>query len=184
MIRKNQISREASLDRHEHAVTHLNRASTNDGEIGIRDQIEEASEFQIVDECPLLNKDAAVREVFCNKHLAAIQIQSYFRGGLSRRQFLRLRMATIIIQKYIRMLRCSKEYRQYKNVVASAIVIQSSVRGWIARREVHRHRRLIILVQVSFIWTSSDRLSLLDIFDPFVSFLEIFICLKDVFHFS
>ncbi|XP_038893578.1 abnormal spindle-like microcephaly-associated protein homolog isoform X2 [Benincasa hispida] len=148
MIRKNQISRDvASLDRHNRAVTHLNIASIPDGKIGISDQIKEASGFQIVAECPILNKDVVVSEASCNKHLAAIQIQSYFRGGLLRRQFLSLRMATIVIQKNIRMLRVWKEYRHYKNVVTSAIVIQSSVRGWIARREGHRQRRLIVLVQ-------------------------------------
>lgn len=185
MVRKNQISRVVSLDRHDRAVTHLNRTSITDGEIGISDQIKEASKFQIVaDACPILNKDVMVSEAFCNKHLAAVQIQSYFRGGLLRRQFLSLRVAAIIIQKNIRMLRCWKEHKHYKNEVISAIVIQSSVRGWIARREGHKHRRLIILVQVSFIGTSSDRLSWLDILDSFISFLESSIYVLKVFSIS
>ncbi|XP_023518999.1 abnormal spindle-like microcephaly-associated protein homolog isoform X1 [Cucurbita pepo subsp. pepo] len=150
MIRKKQISREVAhlnIDRCDRAVTHLNIASIADGDIGIRDQIKEASELQIVaEECPILNKDVVVSEAFC-KHLAATQIQSYFRGWLLRRQFLSLRRATIVIQKNIRMLRSWKEYKHYKNGVKSALVIQSSVRGWIARREGHRHRRLVIQVQ-------------------------------------
>lgn len=156
MIRKKQISREVAhlnIDRCDRAVTHLNIASIADGDIGIRDQIKEASELQIVaEECPILNKDVVVSEAFC-KHLAATQIQSYFRGWLLRRQFLSLRRATIVIQKNIRMLRSWKEYKHYKNGVKSALVIQSSVRGWIARREGHRHRRLVIQVQVSLIGT-------------------------------
>lgn len=153
MIRKNQVSREvASSDRHGRAVTHLNIASIADEEIGIIDQIKETPELQVVaEECPILNKVVVESEVFCNENLAAIQIQSYFRGGLLRRKFLSLRMATIVIQKNIRMLRCRKEYTYNKNVVTFAIVIQSSIRGWIARREGHRQRRLIILVQVSFL---------------------------------
>ncbi|TYJ99369.1 abnormal spindle-like microcephaly-associated protein-like protein [Cucumis melo var. makuwa] len=149
MIRKNQVSREvASSDRHGRAVTHLNIASIADEEIGIIDQIKETPELQVVaEECPILNKVVVESEVFCNENLAAIQIQSYFRGGLLRRKFLSLRMATIVIQKNIRMLRCRKEYTYNKNVVTFAIVIQSSIRGWIARREGHRQRRLIILVQ-------------------------------------
>lgn len=156
MIRKHQISREvASLDRHDSAVPHLKIASIPDGEMRISDQIKEASEFQIVsEECPILNEDVVVSEAFCNEHLAAIQIQSHFRGGLLRRQFLSLRIAAVVIQKNIRMLRCWKEYRHYKNVVTSATVIQSSVRGWIARREGHRQRHLIVLAQVSFFATS------------------------------
>ncbi|CAK9327330.1 unnamed protein product [Citrullus colocynthis] len=149
MIRKHQISREvASLDRHDSAVPHLKITSIPDGEMRISDQIKEASEFQIVsEECPILNEDVVVSEAFCNEHLAAIQIQSHFRGGLLRRQFLSLRIAAVVIQKNIRMLRCWKECRHYKNVVTSATVIQSSVRGWIARREGHRQRHLIVLAQ-------------------------------------
>ncbi|XP_022139862.1 abnormal spindle-like microcephaly-associated protein homolog isoform X3 [Momordica charantia] len=147
--RKNQIStEESSLERHDWGIAELIRASITDGEMDIIDKIKEESDVQIVaEECPILNEDVVVNKAFCNKHLAATKIQSYVRGGLLRRQFLSLRMATIIIQRNIRMLRCRREYEHYKNVVTSAIVIQSLVRGWIARRECHRHRRLVIIVQ-------------------------------------
>lgn len=155
--RKNQIStEESSLERHDWGIAELIRASITDGEMDIIDKIKEESEVQIVaEECPILNEDVVVNKAFCNKHLAATKIQSYVRGGLLRRQFLSLRMATIIIQRNIRMLRCRREYEHYKNVVTSAIVIQSLVRGWIARRECHRHRRLVIIVQVRIFWTSN-----------------------------
>ncbi|XP_055960444.1 myosin-15 isoform X2 [Mercurialis annua] len=84
---------------------------------------------------------------FISTRTAAIAIQSYCRGLLTREMYIKKRetAAAVSIQKYVRswLLRCA-----YSKLLLTAIVVQSNVRGFLVRqRFLHakRHRAATII---------------------------------------
>lgn len=82
-------------------------------------------------------------------YFAATKIQSYYRGWLTRKNFVDQKQAAITIQSIFRSARCLRDFHSCKQETLSVITIQSYVRKWIAKRDVYRHKSQIILIQVN-----------------------------------
>ncbi|KAL3519477.1 hypothetical protein ACH5RR_017626 [Cinchona calisaya] len=84
------------------------------------------------------------------QHLAAIKIQSHFRGLLMRKCLMEEKNSILKIQSILRCLRHLRDLQCYRKKCISATIIQSHVRGWIARRRAYMLRSHTIMIQTHF----------------------------------
>uniref|UniRef100_A0A8C8JA37 Myosin motor domain-containing protein n=1 Tax=Oncorhynchus tshawytscha TaxID=74940 RepID=A0A8C8JA37_ONCTS len=91
------------------------------------------------------------RRRYIKTRWATLTIQRYTRGALARRlaDLLRYTKAALIIQKTYRMVAIRQMFLMIREVVAerAAVLLQSAVRGWLARLAYRRVRAAIVLMQ-------------------------------------
>uniref|UniRef100_A0A6Q2Z5V9 Uncharacterized protein n=1 Tax=Esox lucius TaxID=8010 RepID=A0A6Q2Z5V9_ESOLU len=80
---------------------------------------------------------------------AAVVIQRYWRGYLTRQIYTMLRNSTITVQAFTRGWLARKRYRKMVEV-QKALVLQKYARAWLARRRFQTLRRLVHNVQLSY----------------------------------
>ncbi|XP_032240895.2 abnormal spindle-like microcephaly-associated protein homolog [Nematostella vectensis] len=88
----------------------------------------------------------AVARNYCTLRLAAIVMQSHYRGQVARRFVRRIRAAVLIQAAY----RSSTARRQYTSLRDSVVVIQRNVRRCQAQRSYRRLRCAVIFVQRTY----------------------------------
>ncbi|XP_077440379.1 abnormal spindle-like microcephaly-associated protein [Vanacampus margaritifer] len=92
-----------------------------------------------------------VRTDLKKRHQGATVIQSAVRMHLSRKRYILLQSAAIIIQsRYRALLRCREQQRVYKEQKKAALQIQAGYRGWIVRKEFKRKNNAIKVIQAMF----------------------------------
>uniref|UniRef100_A0AAZ3Q506 Myosin VC n=1 Tax=Oncorhynchus tshawytscha TaxID=74940 RepID=A0AAZ3Q506_ONCTS len=79
---------------------------------------------------------------------AAVVIQRYWRGHLTRQIFRMVRSSSIIIQAFTRGWIARKRYK--KVLCCKALILQKYARAWLARRRFQTLRRLVHNVQLSY----------------------------------
>uniref|UniRef100_A0A8C8M4S0 Myosin VC n=1 Tax=Oncorhynchus tshawytscha TaxID=74940 RepID=A0A8C8M4S0_ONCTS len=80
---------------------------------------------------------------------AAVVIQRYWRGHLTRQIFRMVRSSSIIIQAFTRGWIARKRYKKMVEV-QKALILQKYARAWLARRRFQTLRRLVHNVQLSY----------------------------------
>ncbi|XP_077390631.1 abnormal spindle-like microcephaly-associated protein [Festucalex cinctus] len=92
-----------------------------------------------------------VRTDLKKKHKAATVIQSAFRMRLSRKRYILLKSAVIIIQsRYRALLHCKAQQGAYKEQKKAALKIQAVYRGWRGRKEFKRRNKAVRAIQALF----------------------------------
>ncbi|XP_033823804.1 unconventional myosin-Va-like [Periophthalmus magnuspinnatus] len=83
---------------------------------------------------------------FDKLRLACVRIQKTIRCWIARKKYLRMREATIFIQKHVRgyQARC---YAMFLRHTRAALVIQRNVRMWLQRKQYLRIRSAAIIIQ-------------------------------------
>uniref|UniRef100_A0A8K9WSW4 Myosin VC n=1 Tax=Oncorhynchus mykiss TaxID=8022 RepID=A0A8K9WSW4_ONCMY len=79
---------------------------------------------------------------------AAVVIQRYWRGHLTRQIFRMVRSSSIVIQAFTRGWIARKRYK--KVLCCKALILQKYARAWLARRRFQTLRRLVHNVQLSY----------------------------------
>uniref|UniRef100_A0A673W767 Myosin VC n=1 Tax=Salmo trutta TaxID=8032 RepID=A0A673W767_SALTR len=79
---------------------------------------------------------------------AAVVIQRYWRGYLTRQIYRTVRSSSIIIQAFTRGWIARKRYK--KVLCCKALILQKYARAWLARRRFQTLRRLVHNVQLSY----------------------------------
>ncbi|XP_029613252.1 unconventional myosin-Vc isoform X2 [Salmo trutta] len=80
---------------------------------------------------------------------AAVVIQRYWRGYLTRQIYRTVRSSSIIIQAFTRGWIARKRYKKMVEV-QKALILQKYARAWLARRRFQTLRRLVHNVQLSY----------------------------------
>ncbi|XP_036816725.1 unconventional myosin-Vc isoform X2 [Oncorhynchus mykiss] len=80
---------------------------------------------------------------------AAVVIQRYWRGHLTRQIFRMVRSSSIVIQAFTRGWIARKRYKKMVEV-QKALILQKYARAWLARRRFQTLRRLVHNVQLSY----------------------------------
>uniref|UniRef100_A0A4W5RJF2 Myosin VC n=1 Tax=Hucho hucho TaxID=62062 RepID=A0A4W5RJF2_9TELE len=79
---------------------------------------------------------------------AAVVIQRYWRGYLTRQIYRMVRSSSIVIQAFTRGWMARKRYK--KVLCCKALILQKYARAWLARRRFQTLRRLVHNVQLSY----------------------------------
>uniref|UniRef100_A0A4W5REY2 Myosin VC n=1 Tax=Hucho hucho TaxID=62062 RepID=A0A4W5REY2_9TELE len=80
---------------------------------------------------------------------AAVVIQRYWRGYLTRQIYRMVRSSSIVIQAFTRGWMARKRYKKMVEV-QKALILQKYARAWLARRRFQTLRRLVHNVQLSY----------------------------------
>ncbi|XP_061635623.1 abnormal spindle-like microcephaly-associated protein [Phyllopteryx taeniolatus] len=92
-----------------------------------------------------------VRKDMKKKHNAATVIQSTVRMYLSRKKYIILQSAIIIIQSHYRaLLHCRTQQHKYKEQKKAALKIQAVYRGWRGREEFKKRNNAATVIQALF----------------------------------
>ncbi|ESP05442.1 hypothetical protein LOTGIDRAFT_102587 [Lottia gigantea] len=90
-----------------------------------------------------------------------VRIQRWMKTIIERQLFVKLRWASLILQKYVRRFLAVKKLHQLRNEEFAAVTIQRWYRGYRVRSFYHFTRNMVILIQAQ-VRTFIDRKRLLD----------------------